>query len=262
MNKKSKDWNFALPNGDRFKAMSDILYTYLVSISKHNPKRHFNEDTYKIEDEENYNYIYLDKNPKTGKKDYDAKAIQEKLCMPKTTYYRKYNKLKDLRLIRETYYYDRKILKIPYIKSDRIVDVRTCKFLSEYYGMVGKEVCKVLPEDIIKILAILKIIYYSNDPTFTIRTLKLNLGYSTTNSDKDNYIIYLLDILKSLDLIDYKARVIERDNSFDIIKFDLLLVDDRYNNNLKIHKYIKDGKLKENEIDKEFLVENSQFVQF
>ena len=105
------DWNFALPEEDDvFKAMSDILYTYLYSISKHNPKRVAGQYI------ENYNYIYLDKGP-NGEKKYSHKDTYTKLGLSKSTYYRKLNTLKDLGLIMETEHRGRKIFKIPFILS-------------------------------------------------------------------------------------------------------------------------------------------------
>lgn len=78
MNTASKQWDFALPENDEtFKAMSDILYTYLYSISKHNPKK--KNGVYL----EKYNYIYVDgRNGSLTHKD-----IYTELNMSRATYY-------------------------------------------------------------------------------------------------------------------------------------------------------------------------------
>lgn len=255
MKKKKKiDWNFALPEDkEKFVAMSDILYTHLFSISKHNPKPVYNDETGEYT-EERYNYIYLDKNPKTGKKDYRAEDTWKALGMTKSTYYNKYNKLKELHLIQEDTYYGRKILKIPFIRSNKLVDVRTCKFLTEYYNNVTRDECPVVPNDIIKLLAILKIIYFSKNKTFTIGRLKGNLGYSD-HKEKDDHVLFLLNLLRSFKLIDFEGQIIEREGAGDIVKFDLLWVNDNYNDNMYICEFIKNRSKGIKPSEKEYPVE-------
>lgn len=236
---KKNNWNFALPEDkEKFIAMSDILYIYLLSISEHNPKPIYDDEAGEYI-EGHYSYIYLDKNPKTGKKDYRAEDIWKALGMKKSTYYRRYNELKKLRLIQEDTYYGRKILKIPFLKSNKIVDIRTCKFLTEYYSNTTKDECPVVPNDIIKLLAILKVIYYSSNPTFTIRKLKLNLGYNTTHSDKNEDTLFLLNLLQSFKLVDFKKQIIERERAGDITKFELLWVNDNYDDNTYIQEFVQ-----------------------
>ena len=97
----AKVWNIALPDpegskGEQeiFRMMSDTLYTYLISISKHNPGRY--SDGTPVE---NWNYIYLD-----GDKDhprYNAAEVQRILKISKSTYYRKMQILKKCNLIIE-----------------------------------------------------------------------------------------------------------------------------------------------------------------
>ena len=166
-----KQWNFALPEDNNiFKAMSDILYTYLYSISKHNPYK--KNGVYM----ENYNYIFLDKRP-NGEPRYSHKDTMERLGMAKTTYYRRFNKLLELGLIEKIERRGRKLLIIPFVESKRILDVKTCNFLASLHKDLN-----FVPDDIIKVLCLLKIYYYSNDKNFTINMLKANLGYSTDNS--------------------------------------------------------------------------------
>ena len=215
------DWNFALPEEDDvFKAMSDILYTYLYSISKHNPKRVAGQYI------ENYNYIYLDKGP-NGEKKYSHKDTYTKLGLSKSTYYRKLNTLKDLGLIMETEHRGRKIFKIPFIESNRILNVKTCGYLSTAYKGLGFP-----PEDIIKTLCLLKIYYCSDDRTFTTRLIKANLGYSLTNTDKDDYVHLILGILKGLDLIDYTGHIV-KDGEVEKGIYTLTKADDAFNQQLE-----------------------------
>lgn len=220
-----KNWNFALPeDGEVFKAMNDVLYTYLYSISKHNPKKSYGG--YK----ENYNYIYLDKGP-NGEKKYSPKETYEKLKISRPTYYRRFNKLIELGLIEKGEYKGRKVLYIPFIESKKILDVRTCKFLTEYCENGGTFV----PDDIIKVLCLLKIFLYSDDKTFTIRKLKANLGYSLENNQKDGYIFKLLDILRGLDLIEYEGYI-KKEGDVERLILTILKVDDRYNSRLEWHE--------------------------
>ena len=212
----------ALPEEDYiFKAMSDILYTYLYSISKHNPKKVCGQYI------ENYNYIYLDRGPE-GEKKYSHKDTYTKLGLSKTTYYRRLNVLKDLDLVIETKRKGRKIFKIPFIESNRILHVKTCSYLSTAYKDL-----KFPPEDIIKTLCLLKIYYCSNDKTFTTRLIKANLGYSLTNTDKDDYVHLILGILRGLDLVDYRGEV-AKDGEVEKVIYTLLKVDDSFNSQLEI----------------------------
>lgn len=216
-----KQRQFALPENDKtFSSMSDILYTYLYSISKHNPTKYNGQFI------ENYNYIYLDKGP-NGEPKYSHTNTMKKLGISKATYYRKLNKLKSLGLIRETQYNGRPILKIPYIDSKRILNVKTCQFLSTAYNKLGFP-----PEDIIKILSLLKIYFHSGDPTFTIRILKANLGYSLTNKDKDYYVRYMLDILRGIDLIDFEGEVVKKGTCEHVV-YTLTNVNDEFNKRLE-----------------------------
>lgn len=209
---------------DVFKAMSDILYTYLYSISKHNPKRVAGQPF-----KENYNYIYLDKGP-NGEKKYSHKDTYTKLGLSKSTYYRKLNTLKDLGLIMETEHRGRRIFKIPFIESNRILNVKTCGYLSTAYKGLGFP-----PEDIIKTLCLLKIYYCSDDRTFTTRLIKANLGYSLTNTDKDDYVHLILGILKGLDLIDYtdKRPYSKRWREVEKVIYTLTKADDTFNQQLE-----------------------------
>lgn len=239
-----KERNFALPEDDRFKSMSDILYTYLYSISKHNPKKC--GGTYI----QQYNYIYLDKGPNGEPKYSHADAIR-KLGISKATYYRKFDKLIDLQLIERTSYNGRPIIKIPFVESERILNVRTCQFLSTAYSKLAFP-----PEDIIKVLSLLKIYYYSEDKTFTTRVLKANLGYSLTNKDKDNYVRYMLDILRGLDLIDFEGKEVKKGASTSVI-YTLTKVDDSFNNRLQWYEAEQqsidfDTELSEQELKKIF----------
>lgn len=200
--------------------MSDILYTYLYAISKHNPNRRNGQYL------QQYNYIYLDKDP-NGEPKYSHTNTMQKLGISKATYYRKFNKLIDLQLIERTTYHGRPIIKLPFIESERILNVRTCQFLSTAYNKLAFP-----PEDIIKVLSLLKIYYYSDDKTFTTRILKANLGYSLTNKDKDSYIRYILDILRGLDLIDFTGKEVKKGATISIV-YILTKVDDRFNSRLQ-----------------------------
>lgn len=215
-----KERNFALPEDDRFKTMSDILYTYLYAISKHNPTKRNGSYI------QQYNYIYLDKGP-NGEPKYSHADTMRKLGISKATYYRKFDKLIDLHLIERTTYNGRPIIKLPFIDSERILNVRTCQFLSTAYSKLAFP-----PEDIIKVLSLLKIYFYSEDKTFTTRVLKANLGYSLTNKDKDSYVRYMLDILRGLDLIDFTGKEVKKGAAISII-YTLTKVDDSFNNRLQ-----------------------------
>lgn len=239
-----KERNFALPEDDRFKSMSDILYTYLYSISKHNPKKYGGAYV------QQYNYIYLDKGP-NGEPKYSHADTIRKLGISKATYYRKFDKLIDLQLIERTSYNGRPIIKIPFVESERILNVRTCQFLSTAYSKLAFP-----PEDIIKVLSLLKIYYYSEDKTFTTRVLKANLGYSLTNKDKDNYVRYMLDILRGLDLIDFEGKEVKKGASTSVI-YTLTKVDDSFNNRLQWYEAEQqsidfDTELSEQELKKIF----------
>ena len=208
--------NFTLPeNKEVFKIMDDVLYTYLYSVSKYNSNEF-----------ENYNYIYLDKGP-NGEKKYSHKDTYTKLGLSKSTYYRKLNILKDLGLIMETEHRGRRIFKIPFIESNRILNVKTCGYLSTAYKGLGFP-----PEDIIKTLCLLKIYYCSDDRTFTTRLIKANLGYSLTNTDKDDYVHLILGILKGLDLIDYTGHIV-KDGEVEKVIYTLTKADDAFNQQLE-----------------------------
>lgn len=222
--------NYALPDDEEvFKAMSDVLYTYLQSISKHNP--------YKVGGKfvEDYNYIYLDKGP-NGEPRYNHSEAMRKLGLKSSTYYRKLEQLKRHELvIEEKLSNGRRIFKLPYIESKRILNLKTCAFISTCYSKLSFP-----PEDIIKILCLLKIYYYSDDKTFTTRILKANLGYSLTNTDKDCYVRYSLDILRSLDLIDFNP-IIHKQGNVTQVTYVLTKFDDSYNP--RIQAYAADSEV-------------------
>lgn len=228
MNTASKQWDFALPENDEtFKAMSDILYTYLYSISKHNPKK--KNGVYL----EKYNYIYVDgRNGSLTHKD-----IYTELNMSRATYYRKLDTLEKLGLLYRTEYYGRKIIQIPFINSKKILNVDTCKFLSTISNNLGW-----IPDDVIKTLCLLKIYYYSKDKTFTISLIKANLGYSTKNNDKNSYVYALLNILRGLDLIDFYGEVKEV-GTVERVIYTITKADDSFNNRLQL--YTKDTNIEE-----------------
>lgn len=235
------DWNYALPNDERFKMMSDVLYTYLFSISYHNPIKRAGRFI------EQYNYIYLDKD-KNGKK-YNVTAICKRLGFTRATYYRKFEKLQQLDLIEVTEYHGRPIIKLPYIDSERVLNVKTCAFLSKSYGQLG-----FCPEDLIKILCLLKIYYCSDDKTFTTRVVKASLGYSLTNKDKDLYVHYALDILRGLDLIDFTCEIVEEGCTKRVV-YTLTKADDSFNERLQTYEVDMnniqiDSELTTQEIDK------------
>lgn len=240
---KEKKWEFALPEDpETFKAMSDILYTYLYSISKHNPLRRGGKFV------EEYNYIYLDKGP-NGESKYNATETYKKLGLSKATYYRKFEQLKKLGLIRLSTYHGRKTLEIPFVYSNRIINVKTCEFLSRSYNKLG-----FVPEDIIKILAILKVWYFSPDRTFTVRQLKMNLGMSLNTDKKDEYVKYMLIVLRGLDLIEYDTEEIKKGASI-WIKYTLTKFDDKYNSKMEAYDFEEklinfDGKLSDEDIRK------------
>lgn len=214
-NLRNQNQNFALPEDAKiFKTMNDILYSYLYSISK-----------YDLNEFENYNYIYLDKGP-SGEKKYSHKDTYTKLGLSKSTYYRKLNILKDLGLIMETEHKGRRIFKIPFIESNRILNVKTCGYLSTAYKGLGFP-----PEDIIKTLCLLKE-YYFNSKSFTIYSIKANLGYSLTNTDKDDYVHLILGILKGLDLIDYTGHIV-KDGEVEKVIYTLTKADDAFNQQLE-----------------------------
>ena len=225
-----KQWSvyFALPENDEtFKAMSDILYTYLYSISKHNPKK--KNGVYL----EKYNYIYVD--GRNGS--FTHKDIYTELNMSRATYYRKLDTLEKLGLLYRTEYYGRKIIQIPFINSKKILNVDTCKFLSTISNNLGW-----VPDDVIKILCLLKIYYYSKDKTFTISLIKANLGYSTKNNDKNSYVYALLNILRGLDLIDFYGEVKEV-GTVERVIYTITKADDSFNNRLQL--YTKDTNIEE-----------------
>lgn len=233
-----KQWNFALPEDNNiFKAMSDILYTYLYSISKHNPYK--KNGVYM----ENYNYIFLDKRP-NGEPRYSHKDTMERLGMAKTTYYRRFNKLLELGLIEKIERRGRKLLIIPFVESKRILDVKTCNFLASLHKDLN-----FVPDDIIKVLCLLKIYYYSNDKNFTINMLKANLGYSTDNSQKDNYVLNLLTILRGFSLIEFSGRTIERGAVIQNI-FTVEYVNDKFNERMDWYDAAAMDNFNENVLDR------------
>ena len=138
---------------ERFQAMSDTLYTYLYSISKHNPAK-YEDGTF----QENWNYIYLDKNEEKGYPRYNATNTYKKLGISKSTYYRRMEILKKYKLISEEKdSKGRRFLKIPFIRSRMILPVKTCSFFTDCKNRKNNA------DDIIKLMAILKIYYYGED---------------------------------------------------------------------------------------------------
>ncbi len=237
----SKVRKLALPqDNERLKYMSDLLYTKLVAMSKHNPKKD-EIGEYK----EYYNYIYMDANPKTGEKGFSHQEMWESLGMSRATYYRKFKKLQELKLIKIVHYYNRRVLLIPFINASELLDLRTCEFLTRVYRKLG-----LIPDDIIKVLCLAKI-QFKKDKLLTVNQLKKDLGYSTSNKNKNEYVRFLLDILRSLDLIDFKINVVQRGDKIAHY-FYLKKVDDTYNERLK--SYDKMDNAQEINTEKDFQI--------
>lgn len=217
-------WDFALPDPhkndyekERFSAMSDILYTYLYSISKHNPLK-YTDGTYA----ENWNYIYLDKYKDYPR--YNASAVYRKLNMSKSTYYRRMETLKKYNLVYESKDdQGRRILKIPFIQSKMILPVKTCEFFTR------GEKRSYSPDDIIKLMAIIKIYYYGQDKYFTMRQLRTQMGYSITHNDKDAYLRELLTILRGFNIVKWNCSEISLQNNRTEIRYEITHFDDSYN---------------------------------
>lgn len=221
-----KDWNFALPDPqenlqskEMFQAMSDTLYTYLYSISKHNPQKNY-DGTYV----ENWNYLYIDKNEEKGYKRYNASEVMRKLGIARATYYRRMETLKKYKLIKECKdAKGRRYFKIPFIKSSMILPVKTCAFFTggEHRGFV--------PEDIIKLMAIIKILFYSDYKYFTMRFLRLEMGYSANHIDKNAYLRELLIILRGFGIVGWECQEIQLANNRKEIRYYITNFDDSYN---------------------------------
>lgn len=222
----SKEWNFALPDPkkndyekERFQAMSDILYTYLYSISKHNPQR-YPDGTF-IED---YNYIYLDKNEEKGYPRYVASKVYNELKISKSTYYRRMEILKKYQLVYEDKdEKGRRFLRIPFIQSRMILPVKTCQFFTNAQYRDSS------PDDIIKLIAILKIFYYGENKYFTMRQLKQQMGYSVTNNDKVETLKNLLIILRGFNIITWTCEEIPLKNNRVEIRYHITSFNDEYN---------------------------------
>ncbi len=231
MSKKDNlNFNLGLPADKKcFQKMNDILYTYLYSISKHNPAK--DESGNFIEQ---YRYIYKDKDPKTGKQMFCATEIMKELGMKRTTFYRKYNQLISLGLIEEAYYGRRKVILIPFLPTDKILNMKTCKYLSTLYSNSN---LNFSPTDIIKILAVLKIKFYDKNKTFTLAWLKQRIGYSIHYYDKDLYFRFLLDILNGLGIIDFYINIDKQENK-TIWYYNLTNFDDSFNAKIKQYEYI------------------------
>lgn len=207
-----------------FKEMNDRLYCYLVFISKHNPD--------KIDGEyvEKFSYIYLDKDS-NGKYSYDPKETMRRLGMSSATYYRKLKKLKELGLVYEARsQFGRKILKIDFISSKRILNMETCVLLSQ----IKNEDKKQNNDDILKILSILKILN-AGKKRFTLRTLRTNLGYAdgTNYENKNWHIRYLLGILTWLELISVEVDQIIDNQSNPSVYYKINWVNDKPNKKTK-----------------------------
>ena len=223
---KNNDWNFALPDPcqndyekERFQAMSDILYTYLYSISKHNPQR-YADGTFV----ENWNYIYLDKNEEKGYPRYNATQVYKSLNISKSTYYRRMEILKKYNLVYEDKdSKGRRIFKIPFIRSTMILPVKTCKFFTESKSRA------FVPDDIIKLMAILKIYYYSENKYFTMRQLRLQMGYAVNHNNKDTYLNDLLIILRGFNILDWKCEEVPLQNNRIEVRYFITSFNDEYN---------------------------------
>lgn len=219
-------WNFALPDPEKnnnerekFEAMSDTLYTYLYSISKHNPQR-YTDGTFV----ENWNYLYLDKNIEKDVPRYNATNTQKILGISKSTYYRRLEILKKYKLIiEETDSAGRRYYKIPFIQSKMILPVKTCAFFTNCKER------KQTADDIIKLMAILKIYYYSEDKYFTMRKLRMQMGYSETHTDKDEYLRNLLITLRGFGIIKWETEEKNLPSRKKEIRYYITKFDDEYN---------------------------------
>ncbi len=221
-----KEREFALPDSEKndyekecFQAMSDTLYTYLYYISKHRPDR-YPDGTFV----ENWNYIYIDANKEKGYPRYNAAEVQRELKISKTTYYKRLAILKKYRLIEEAKdEKGRRIFKIPFIQSKMILPVKTCQFFTQ---AAERKQC---PEDIIKLTAVLKIYYYSRDQYFTMRQLRLQMGYASNHNNKDKDLRTLLIILRGFGIIDWEYEEIQLSNNRTEIRYYITKFDDSYN---------------------------------
>lgn len=221
-----KEWEFALPDPEknkyekeRFTAMSDTLYTYLYSISKHNPARY--PDGILIEP---WNYLYIDKDKDNKYPRYNASQTQRILGISKSTYYRRLQTLIKYDLIKEEKDSNgRRYYKIPFIQSKMILPVKTCAFFTNCQHRKNNA------DDIIKLMAILKIYYYSENKYFTKRQLRLQMGYSATHTDKDEYINELLITLRGFGIIDWIFEEKNLPNNKKEIRYIIKFFDDKYN---------------------------------
>lgn len=199
--------------------MSDTLYTYLYSISKHNPTRY--EDGTFVE---NWNYIYLDKNEEKGYPRYSATNTYKKLGISKSTYYRRMEILKKYHLISEEKdAKGRRYLKIPFIHSKMILPVKTCSFFTDCKNRKNNA------DDIIKLMAILKIYYYNENKYFTMRQLRIQMGYSVSHIEKDDYLRELLTILSGFNIVKWEVNPVKLSNDRIEVRYNIIHFSDEYN---------------------------------
>lgn len=104
-----------------------------------------------------------------------------------------------------------------------ILPVKTCAFFAEgeHRGFV--------PEDIIKLMAIIKILSYSEYKYFTMRFLRLEMGYSANHIDKNAYLRELLIILRGFGVVEWECQEVQLANNRKEIRYFITNFDDSYN---------------------------------